>query len=163
MAEAAAGARVTCSAQPCCSRFFYAGKAQTCANEMVVIGQEMTKTPMISGRSYWFFVVALVLWALFSQVLAVRAIWKAFKGVFGAMHPEPTSRTRTTKKKRGDAQAVDKGVQAEVHDLDGLTVQGLQALCARLGLKRNGLRSELILRVNAELNVRCARCASEPQ
>ena len=107
--------------------------------------------------------VALVLWALHSQVLAVRAIWKAIRGVFGAMHPEPTSRTRTTRKKRGDAQAVDKGVQAEVHDLDGLTVQGLQALCARLGLKRSGLRSELILRVNAELDARSARCASESQ
>ena len=84
-------------------------------------------------------------------------------GVFGAMHPEPTSRARTTKKKKGNAQAVDKGVQAEVHDLDGLTVQGLQALCARLGLKRSGLRSELILRVNAELETRWARCASESQ
>ena len=79
------------------------------------------------------------------------------------MHPEPTPRTKITKKKKGDAQAIDKGVQAEVHDLDGLTVQGLQALCARLGLKRNGLRSELILRVTAKLDVRCARCASESQ
>ena len=54
-------------------------------------------------------------------------------------------------------------MQAEVHDLDGLAVQGLQALCARLGLKRSGLRSELILRVNAELETRWARSASESQ
>ena len=130
---------------------------------MVVIGQEMTKTPMISGRSYWFLMVALVLWALISQALAVRAVWKMIWGAFGAMHPEPTSRARSTKKKRSDAQASDKGVQAEVYDLDGLTVQGLQALCARLGLKRSGLRGELILRVNAELDARSARCASESQ
>ena len=93
----------------------------------------------------------------------MRALWKAIRGVFGAMHPELTSRTRSTKKKRGDAQAIDKGVQAEVHDLDGLTVQGLQALCARLGLKRSGLRGELVLRVNAELDARSARCAGESQ
>ena len=59
---------------------FDAGKAQTCCQEMVVVGQEMTKAPMISGRSYWFLMVALVLWALISQVLAVRAVWKAFRG-----------------------------------------------------------------------------------
>ena len=139
------------------------GKAQTCTNEVVAVGQEVMKTPMISGRSYWFAMIAFVLWAFLSQVLAVRALWKAFRGVFGAMHPEPTPRTSKTKKKRGDAQVVDKSVQVEVHDLDGLTVQGLQALCARLGLKRSGLRSELILRVNAELDVRSARCASELQ
>ena len=139
------------------------GKAQICTNEVVVVGQEVMKTPMISGRSYWFFMVALPLWALISQVLAVRAIWKAFRGAFGTIHPESTSRTKAMKKKRGDAQAIDKSVQAEVHDLDGLTVQGLQALCARLGLKRSGLRSELILRVNAELETRWAQCASESQ
>ena len=142
---------------------FDVGKAQTCTNEVAVVGQEVMKTPMISGRSYWVIMVALILWALVSQVLAVQAIWKAFRGAFGAMHPEPTSRTKATKKERGDAQAIDKSVQAEVYDLDGLTVQGLQALCARLGLKRSGLRSELILRVNAELDARSARCASEPQ
>ena len=91
----------------------------------------------------------------------MRAIWKAIRGAFGAMHPEPVTRTRNAKKKRGDAQVVDKGVQAEVHDLDGLTVQGLQALCTRLGLKRSGLRGELVLRVNAELDARSARCAGE--
>ena len=100
---------------------------------------------------------------MLSQILAVRAIWKAFRGVFGAMHPEPTPRIKITKKKKGDAQAIDKGVQAEVHDLDGLTVQGLQALCVRFGLKRNGLRSELIVRINAEMDVRGARCAVESQ
>ena len=140
----------------------YAGKAQTCANEMVVIGQEMTQAPMISGRSYLFLMVALVLWALISQALAVRAVWKMFWGAAGAMHPETPSRTRSVKKKRGDAQA-DKGVQAEVYDLDGLTVQGLQMLCMRLGLKRSGLRGELILRVTAELDARSARCAGESQ
>ena len=45
---------------------FDVGKAQTCANEVAVVGREMTKTPMISGRSYWFVMVALVLWALIS-------------------------------------------------------------------------------------------------
>ena len=88
------------------------------------------------------------------------------EGVPGSVRcddPEPTSRTRTTRKKTSNAETFDKGVQAEVYDLDGLTVQGLQALCVRLGLKRSGLRGKLILRVNAELDVRGARCASEPQ
>ena len=89
---------------------------------------------------------------------------EAFRGVFGAMHPGPTSRKRTAqKRKTGDAQANDKGVQVEVYDLDGLTVPGLQALCTRLCLRRNGLRSELITRVDFELKARCAQCAGEPR
>ena len=140
---------------------FGAGDAQTCSTEVAVLGKEMVKAPMISGRDYYFTVFVLVLWALISQVLALRAVWKAIREMFGAVHPELTPRTSKSKKKRGDAQAADKSVQAEVHDLDGLTVQGLQALCARFGLKRSGLRSELILRVNSELDVRSARCASE--
>ena len=109
--------------------------------------------------------VALVLWALVSQVLAVRTIWLAIRSMISAMRSSPTTRARTpTKKtKRGDAQAVDKSVQAEVYDLDGLTVQGLQTVCMNFGLKRTGLRAELILRVKAELDVRSARCASEPR
>ena len=144
---------------------FDTGKAQTCTNEVVAVGQEVTKAPTMSGRGYWMMMVALVLWALISQVLAVRMIWQAIRSVFGAMRSLPTTRARTstTKKKRGDAQAVDRSVQAEVYDLDGLTVQGLQSLCTYFGLKRNGLRSELILRVKAELDVRSARCASEPR
>ena len=54
---------------------------------------------------------------------------------------------------------IDKGVQAEVYDLDGMTVEGLKVLCERFGLRRNGLRGELIVRLVAELNDRGARCA----
>ena len=80
------------------------------------------------------------------------------------MHPRPSSRKRTTsRKKAGDAQVHDKGVQVEVYDLDGLTVPGLQTLCSRLGLRRNGLRSELVERVDVELKARCAPCAGEPR
>ena len=125
------------------------------------MGKEMVTAPMISGRGYYFMVFHFVLWALISQVLAMRAVWKAVRKMLGAVHPDPTPHASRQRKKRGDAQAVDKSVQAEVHDLDGLTVQGLQALCARFGLKRSGLRRELILRVNSELDVRSARCASE--
>ena len=139
---------------------FDVGKAQTCSNEVVVVGQEVAKAPTMSGRGYWSFMVALVLWALISQILAVRAIWKALRGMFGAMRPGPTPRTRTTRKRTSDAH---KDMRVEVYHLDGLTVQGLQALCARFGLKRNGLRSELIERINAAMDVRCARCASERQ
>ena len=142
---------------------FDVGKTQTCANEVAVVGREMMKAPMISGRSYWIVMVAVVLWAVVSQVLAARAIWAMIRGVFGAMHPEPQTRARSTKTKRGVAQSVEKGVQAEVYDLDGMTVPGLQALCTRFGLKRSGLRGELVLRVNAELEARSARCAGELQ
>ena len=54
---------------------------------------------------------------------------------------------------------IDKRVQVEAYDLDGITVKGLRLLCARFGLRRNGLRGELIVRLVAELNDRGACCA----
>ena len=78
------------------------------------------------------------------------------------MHAKPPARTKN-KKTKSDAQAVDKGTQVEVYDLDGMTVQGLQHLCARFGLNRNGLRNDLIERINAEMDVRGARCAGASQ
>ena len=40
-----------------------------------------------------------------------------------------------------------------------MTVEGLRLLCTRFGLRRNGLRGELIERLLAELRDRGARCA----
>ena len=58
---------------------------------------------------------------------------------------------------------IPKGVQAEIHDLDGMTVEGLKMLCARFGLKRSGLRDELIKRIKAELDEREEPCSSGAQ
>ena len=54
---------------------------------------------------------------------------------------------------------LEKGIQAEVYDLEGMTVEGLKSLCERFGLRRSGLRGELIVRLLAELKDREARCA----
>ena len=40
-----------------------------------------------------------------------------------------------------------------------MTVEGLKLLCERFGLRRNGLRGELIVRLLAELRDRETRCA----
>ena len=49
---------------------------------------------------------------------------------------------------------IPNGVQAEIHDLDGMTVEGLKLLCARFGLTKKSLRDELIRRIKAELDER---------
>ena len=50
------------------------------------------------------------------------------------------------------------GIQVEVCDLDGMTVEGLRLLCVRLGLRRNGVRGKLIERLVAKLRDDEARC-----
>ena len=44
-----------------------------------------------------------------------------------------------------------------------MTVEGLKMLCARFGLKRSGLRDELIKRIKAELDEREEPCSSGAQ
>ena len=78
------------------------------------------------------------------------------------MHSKPPARTKT-KNMKSDAPAVGKVTQVEVYNLDGMTVQGLQHLRARFGQKRNGLCHDLIERINAEMDVRGARCAVASQ
>ena len=48
----------------------------------------------------------------------------------------------------------DKGRQCEIVLLAGLTVEGLQEESRRTGLRTNGLRAELVARVDGELRRR---------
>ena len=86
----------------------------------------------------------------------MRVVMNKIRAVIGAMRSDANTPAESS-----DARGVpiDKGVQAEVYDLDGMTVEGLEVLCERLGLRRNGLRGELIVRLVAVPNDRGARCA----
>ena len=48
----------------------------------------------------------------------------------------------------------DMGTQCEIVHLAGLTVEGRQEECRRTGLRTNGLRAELVARVDNELRRR---------
>ena len=48
----------------------------------------------------------------------------------------------------------DKGTQCEIVHMAGLTVEGLQEECRCAGLRTNGLRAELVARVDGELSRR---------
>ena len=72
-----------------------------------------------------------------------------------------TSAPMKAKRAKGHArgQMLPKVVHVEIHDLDGMTMEGLKILCARFGLKRSGLRDELIKRIKAELDEREEPCS----
>ena len=98
----------------------------------------------------------LVLWALLSQVLAMRVVMNKIRDVISSMRSD-----LNTPAELSNARGVPivKGIQAEVYDLEGMTVRGLKILCARFGLRHSGLRGELIMGLLAELKDREARCA----
>ena len=125
---------------------------------MVVADQTMIegKKMALPGWGFWPIWLILVLWALLSQVLAMRVVMNKIRDVISAMRsgvstPEELSKARGV--------PIDKGIQAEVYDLEGMTVEGLKLLCERFGLRRSGLRCELIVRLLAELRDHEARCA----
>ena len=88
--------------------------------------------------------VALILLAAFAIFKAVRAMkaWIRGDGVVvrggGGLPPA----------------VADMGTQCEIVHLAGLTVEGLQEECRRAGLRANGLRAELVARVDNELRRR---------
>ena len=118
----------------------------------------MVVTETADGKkmgALWLMWALLMIWLLFSQVVAIRAVWSAVKGARGAMLLG-TSVMQKTRKAKGHAQRdpFQKGVQAEIYDLDGVTLEGLKMLCACFGLNRIGLRDELMQRIKAELHER---------
>ena len=137
---------------------FDTGKAQVCRTEMVVADQTMVedKKAAMPGWSFWPLWLMQVLWALLWQVRAMRVVMNKIRAIIGAMRSDADTPAESS-----DARGVpsDKGVQVEVYDPDGMTVEGLKSLCERFGLRRSGLRGELIVRLLAELKDREARCA----
>ena len=55
------------------------------------------------------------------------------------------------------------GTQAEIFDLDGMTMEGLKHLCVRFGLMRSGLRNELVQGTKIELAYREGSIAAGAQ
>ena len=98
----------------------------------------------------------LALWVLLSQVLAMRVVMNKVRDVICAMRSGVNTPTELSNAR---GVPIDKGIQAEVYDLEGMTVEGLKILCASFGLRRCGLCGELIVRLVAELKDRKARCA----
>ena len=105
----------------------------------------------LGGRSaFWWNVwlvvihIALVLLAAFAIFKAVRAVkaWSRRDGVIvrggGGLPPA----------------VADMGTQCEIVHLAGLTVEGLQEECRPTGLRTNGLRAEIVARVDNELRRR---------
>ena len=144
----------------------YSGKAENYANEVAAPGYLVVKdaTEKTKMGGLWMMWAMLIIWLLFSQVVAIRAVWNTVKGMMSALRFE-TSAPMKTKRAKGHArgQMIPKGVQAEIHDLDGMTVEGLKRLSARFGLKRSGLRDELFKRIKAELDEHEEPCSSVAQ
>ena len=137
---------------------FDTGKAQVCGGEIVVADQALSKDEKaaLPGWGYWPAWLILTLWVLLSTILVLQVVTQKVRDAVGAMRPD-TETTTSSSHARGTPQ--EKGTQVEVHDLEGLTVEGLKGLCERFGLRRSGLRGELIVRIMAELRDREARCA----
>ena len=102
-----------------------------------------------SASSFWWNVwillihIVLVVLAVVAVLKAARALKTWFKAdveVLGGGGLPPA--------------VVDAGTQYEIIHLAGLTVEGLQAECRRAGLRTNGLRAELVARVDSELRHR---------
>ena len=102
-----------------------------------------------SSPSFWWngwlilIHVFLVVLAVVAVLKAARALKEWFKGdvqICGGGGLPPA--------------VADAGTQCEIVHLDGLTVQGLQEECRRAGLRTNGLRAELVARVDHELRRR---------
>ena len=93
----------------------------------------------------WLFSIHIVLLivAVFAILKATRAVKAYFKDgvvVRGGGSVPPA--------------VMDQGTQCEIVHLAGLTVEGLQEECRRAGLRTNGLRAELVARVDNELRRR---------
>ena len=86
----------------------------------------------------------------------MRVLMNKVRDVISAMRSDANT---TAESSNARGVPIDKGIQAEVYDLEGMKVEGLKLLCERFGLRRNGLRGELIVRLLAELRDREARCA----
>ena len=84
----------------------------------------------------------------------MRVVMNKIRDAIGAMRPGTNAPANSS-----NARGVLIGIQADVYDLEGMTVEGLKILCERFGLRRSGLRSELIVRLLAELKDCEARCA----
>ena len=96
----------------------------------------------------WLVVIHLVLfllaaYAIFKLVRAAKAVVSRQRPCVGGGEGLPLA-------------VADKGVQCELVNLSGLTVEGLQAECRRTGLRSNGLRADLVPRVDSELRRRAA-------
>ena len=91
----------------------------------------------------WLVVIHIVLILL--VIFSILKLLRAAKASFNRQQPSVSG-------SEGLPLAVaDKGVQCEIINLAGLTVEGLQAECRRTGLKSNGLRADLVARVDNEL------------
>ena len=122
-------------------------------HSLVVVGGGGLSSAVIgyadSASAFWWNVwlisihialLMLIVFAIFKATHAVKAWFKADVRVCGGGGLPPA--------------VADAGTQCELINLNGLTVEGLQAECRRAGLRTNGLRAELVARVDGELRRR---------
>ena len=102
-----------------------------------------------STSTFWWYawlaflhimLLAVAVYTILKVTRAARAYFKEGKLVRGGGSLTPA--------------VMDQGTQCEIVHLAGLTVEGLQEECRRAGLRTNGLRAELVARVDNELRRR---------
>ena len=81
------------------------GKAEKYSNEVAAPGYMIVKddTEKAKMGGLWLMWALLIIWLLFSQVVAIRAVWTAMMGVISALRFD-TGATQKTKKTKGPAR-----------------------------------------------------------